>query len=74
MKSLTLLLLSLHSSLPLLHGADAKEPIRIDKTHQLFFDDHLIEHTEHLTRRVQQARKHEANPLFVKEHEWKPDG
>ncbi len=74
MKSLTLLLLSLHSSLPLLHGADAKEPIRIDKTHQLFFDDHLIEHTEHLTRRVQQARKHEANPLFVKEHDWEPEG
>lgn len=53
---------------------DAAEPIRIGKHHQLFLDDHLIEKTEHLVRRVQTARKHEANPLIVKQHEWEPDG
>jgi|UniRef100_UPI003782FBA2 hypothetical protein len=74
MKSLILLILSLLSSLPLLHGADAQEPRRIGKAHQLFLDDHIVANTEHLTRRVQQARKHEANPLFVKEHDWEPEG
>lgn len=49
-------------------------PIHIGKHRQLFLDDHLIEHTEHLTRRVQQARKHESNPLIVREHDWEPPG
>ena len=53
------------TSLAALHNTAAQEPIRIGKAHRLFLDDHLIEHTLHLTRRVQQARKHEANPLFV---------
>ena len=52
----------------------AAEPVRIGHEHQLLLDDHLIEHSEHLTRRVQQGRKHEANPLIVKEHDWEPDG
>ena len=71
MKSFALLLLT---SLAAPLAAAAQEPIRIGKSHQLFLDDHLIEHTEHLTRRVQQARKHETNPLFVKEHDWEPEG
>ena len=33
----------------------AAEPVRIGHEHQLLLDDHLIEHSEHLTRRVQQA-------------------
>ena len=49
------------------------EPIRIGKQHQLFLDDHLIEHTEHLTRRVQQARKHGANPMIVPRAKWEPE-
>ncbi len=52
----------------------AAEPIRIGNTHQLFLDDHLIEHKEHLTRRVQQARKHEANPMIVPRAKWEPEG
>jgi hypothetical protein len=55
-------------------SALAVEPVRIGKTHQLFLDDDLIEHTEHLTRRVQQARKHEANPLVVPRATWEPEG
>ncbi|MBM3889585.1 MAG: hypothetical protein FJ388_10735, partial [Verrucomicrobia bacterium] len=55
-------------------GAEPPGPIRIGRQRQLFLDDYLIEHTAHLTRRVQQARKHEANPLIVKEHDWEPDG
>src|SRR5688572_21626781 len=50
------------------------EPVTIGTHRQLFLDDHLIEHREHLERRVQQARKHDANPLIVKEHAWEPDG
>lgn len=50
------------------------DPVGIGHRHQLFLDDHIIEHAEHLTRRVQQARKHEGNPLIVKEHDWEPDG
>jgi len=52
----------------------AAEPILIGKEHQLFLDDHLIEHTEHLTRRVQQARKHEVNPMIVPRAKWEPEG
>lgn len=52
----------------------AAEPNHIGKTHQLFLDDHIIEHTEHLTRRVQRARKHEANPLVVPRAKWEPEG
>ncbi len=59
---------------PALQAAEPAEPIRIGRQRQLFLDDHLIERTEHLTRRVQVARKHEANPLIVKEHAWKPEG
>lgn len=33
-------------------SATATEPVRICKTNQLFLGDHLIEHTEHLTRCV----------------------
>lgn len=62
------------ASLVLLHSAGAQEPIRIGHQRQLFLDDFIIEYTEHLTRRVQQARKHESNPLFVKEHDWEPPG
>ena len=54
--------------------ATAAEPIRIGKEHQLFLDDHLIEHTEHLTRREHQARKHEANPMIVPRAKWEPEG
>jgi hypothetical protein len=50
----------------------AAEPIHIGQTHQLFLDDHIIQHTEHLTRRVQPARKHEANPLVVPRAKWEP--
>ncbi len=50
------------------------EPVHIGKNHQLFLDDYLIEHTEHLTRRVQQARKHESNPLLVPREKWEPEG
>ena len=74
MTSFTRLLVSLLSLLSLLHRAAAGEPVRIGHEHQLFLDDYLIEHTEHLTRRVQQARKHEGNPLFVKQHDWEPAG
>jgi hypothetical protein len=74
MTSFTRLLVSLVSLLPLLHRAAADESVRIGHEHQLFLDDYLIEHTEHLTRRVQQARKHEGNPLFVKQHDWEPAG
>src|SRR3954466_8646514 len=48
--------------------------IRIGRFHQLFLDDYLIERTEHLTRRVQPARKDEANPHLVREHDWEPAG
>jgi hypothetical protein len=74
MTSFTRLLVSLLSLLSLLHRAAAGEPVRIGHEHQLFLDDYLIEHTEHLPRRVQQARKHEGNPLFVKQHDWEPAG
>jgi hypothetical protein len=74
MTSFTRLLVSLLSLLSLLHRAAAGEPVRIGHEHQLFLDDYLIEHTEHLTRRVQQARKHAGNPLFVKQHDWEPAG
>lgn len=64
-----------------LHAADdptaaqrVAGPIRIGQQHQLFLDDHIIEHTTNLARRVQQAKKHEANPIIVKEHAWEPDG
>ena len=55
-------------------SATAAEPIQIGKERQLFLDDHLIEHTEHLVRRVQPAKKHEANPLIVPKEEWEPEG
>ena len=60
MKPAVLLVLALAAS------ATAAEPIQIGKERQLFLDDHLIEHTEHLVRRVQPAKKHEANPLIGK--------
>src|SRR4051794_7284479 len=50
------------------------EPIRIGRFHQLFLNDYLIEATEHLTRRVQPARKDEGNPHLVREHDWEPAG
>jgi len=52
----------------------AAEPIPIGKQRQLFLDDHLVESAVHLTRRVQPAQKHPANPVIVKEHAWEPDG
>lgn len=52
----------------------AAEPVRIGKERQLFLDDHLIERTEHLVRRVQPARKHEAIPLIVPREDWEPEG
>ncbi len=68
MKPAVLLVLALAAS------ATAAEPIQIGKERQLFLDDHLIEHTEHLVRRVQPAKKHEANPLIVPKEAWEPEG
>jgi len=68
MKTTSVLILALAAS------ATATEPIRIGKERQLFLDDQLIEHTEHLVRRVQPAKKHEANPLIVPKEEWEPEG
>lgn len=72
--TLTFLIALLLTSLPTLRTAKADEPICIGQRRQLFLDDFIIEHTEHLTRRVQQARKFEGNPLFVKQHDWEPPG
>jgi hypothetical protein len=33
-------------------------PLRIDATHQLFIDDHVISETEHLSRQFHQPVKH----------------
>lgn len=52
----------------------AESPLQVGKTHQLFLDDWVIEHTVHLTRRVQSARNHEANPLVVAREPWEPSG
>jgi len=55
-------------------GVSRAEPVSIGRQHQLFLDDHIIEFREHLTRRVQQAEKHAANPVIAKEFAWEPDG
>ncbi len=65
-----LLVLLLSACVPAL----GSEPVRIGRHHQLFLDDHLIERTEHLMRRVQPMRKHEANPLIVPRFPWEPKG
>jgi hypothetical protein len=52
--------------------AAAAEPI--GRRHQLFLDDHLIEHREHLARRVQPAEKYPGSPLIVRAHDWEPTG
>ena len=61
-------------SVALVFSVDAAEFIRIGQHRQLFLDDHLIERTEHLERRVQPARKHPANPLIAKVQPSEPDG
>lgn len=70
----TRLLLGLVWLAPWTPAVHAAEPVRIGHAHQLFLDDVLIEHTEHLTRRVQPARKHPANPLLVPRASWEPEG
>jgi hypothetical protein len=68
------LIVALLSTQAAVIGAETRAAIRIGPQRQLFLDDYIVEHATNLTRRVQQARKHEANPLIAKEHAWEPDG
>jgi len=46
-------------------------PITLSNAPQLFLDDHCIDRTQNLTRRLEQPRKHPANPLgLVPEYAW----
>ena len=52
----------------------ATAPIDLGSHRQLFLDDHLIESSTHLTRRVQSVAKHPANPLILRTNEFEGVG
>lgn len=53
-----------------LPGSKPDGPVEIGTEAQLFLDDYLIEQAEGVTRQVQQATRHPANPVFRPEKPW----
>ena len=47
--------------------------IDIGTRRQLFFDNHIIEMVQTMTRRMHLPVKHERNPLIRKDRPWEPD-
>lgn len=45
-------------------------PINIGRQPQLFFDNHVIEFIQALTRRMHRPKKHPQNPLIVQDQPW----
>lgn len=58
---------------PLKADAKAAEPIELDSASQLFADDHLIEHSESLYRRLNRPKK-SAEPFLVADKPWEGEG
>ena len=50
--------------------AAAAEPVTLDAAHQLFLDDYLIASRKGVSRVIEQARKHPANPVLWPREEW----
>jgi len=51
-------------------GARESEPVRIGDFRQLFIDDHVVDRMEGVTRVVNQAEKHAANPVVQLDRPW----
>jgi hypothetical protein len=50
--------------------SDPLTPIELNCRKQLFLDDYLIESMNNVTRRIQVAQKHPANPVLRPQQEW----
>ena len=46
------------------------EPLEIGTTRQLFIDDHIVESTEGVARRLHQPAKYAGNPVLTPIHPW----
>jgi len=53
-----------------LGAVSAQEPVAVDATKQLFLDDHMIAHTENVTRTIHPVTKSEHNPVLWPTEPW----
>jgi hypothetical protein len=51
-------------------ASDKNSPIQIGPEEQLFLDDYIIESMEHITRRINQVKKHADGPVLKPDKKW----